>query len=105
MQQEPAMTFRLGENMPLRLGAREVLNIRDGAGLAVKCLEGALWITQDGDLADVVLGEGQSFVLDRPGLALVSALVPATAEVQTQNKRAPRPASKRSTTERFRRAA
>ena len=45
-----------------------------GRGLEVKCVRGSLWITQHGDLEDRVIGNGQSFVLDRPGLSLVTAL-------------------------------
>src|SRR5580658_3762248 len=69
--------------IPRQLRAREVLDIRDGQGLAVRCLAGALWITQDGDTDDIVLKAGQCFVLDRPGLALVSAPVaPATVVIE-----------------------
>ena len=72
MQVEGPVNARLSY-IPRRLRAREVLDIRDGQGLVVRCLAGALWITQHGDTDDVVLNAGQCFVLDRPGLALVSA--------------------------------
>jgi hypothetical protein len=58
---------------PLHLKAHEVLDIHDGEGLQVQCLRGVLWITQSNDRDDIVIRAGQSFVLDRPGLALVSA--------------------------------
>jgi hypothetical protein len=76
--------------IPRRLRAREVLDIRNGQGLAVRCLAGALWITQDGDTDDVVLKAGQCFVLDRPGLALVSAPVgTATVMLERPSRAAP----------------
>ena len=59
---------------PVHLKARESLRIADGAGLEVKCLLGHLWITQEGDREDRVVDSGGSFVLDRPGLSLVTAL-------------------------------
>ena len=59
----------------LRLTAREVINIHDGEGLRVACRGGVLWITQANDSDDIVIHDGESFVLDRPGLALVSAPV------------------------------
>jgi hypothetical protein len=57
----------------VRLEAGELLDVHDGEGLRVICVNGAVWITQSHDPRDVVLSSGQSFVLDRPGLALVSA--------------------------------
>jgi len=56
------------------LKARDSLRIADAAGFEVKCLRGNLWITQHGDLEDRIIGRGESFVLDRPGLSLVTAL-------------------------------
>ena len=76
--------------IPRRLRAREVLDIRDGQGLVVRCLAGALWITQHGDTDDVVVTAGQCFLLDRRGLALVSAPVaPATLVVEKATRGAP----------------
>ena len=40
----------------------------------MKCIRGHLWITQHGDLEDRIIDSGQSFVLNRPGLSLVTAL-------------------------------
>ena len=57
------------------LARGEVLPIPSALGLEVKCVRGDLWITQHADCDDNIIGAGQSFVLDRPGLALVSALL------------------------------
>jgi hypothetical protein len=59
---------------PVHLRAGRSLPITDGLGLEVKCIWGHLWITQHGDLEDRVIGSGESFVLNRPGLSLVTAL-------------------------------
>ena len=67
-----AMLCQAGE---LRLKAREVVNVHDGEGITVTCLDGPVWITQASDTRDIVIHEGESYVLDRPGLALVSAPV------------------------------
>ena len=67
----------------VRLNAGELLDINDGEGFTVECLEGAIWITQSNDPRDIVLNAGQSFVLDRPGLALVCAAAgPAVVAVE-----------------------
>jgi hypothetical protein len=68
---------------PVHLAAREALDIRDGRGIEVRCLGGNVWITQAGDREDIVLHSGESFVLDRKGLAMVTALLgPATVVLQ-----------------------
>lgn len=68
---------------PIHLKEGALLPIEDGAGLEVKCLRGVLWITQEGDREDRVIGSGESFVLDRPGLSVVTAVSgPALLVVQ-----------------------
>jgi hypothetical protein len=66
---------------PIKLNARSVHRIEAGKGLQVTCLEGVAWITQAKDMRDVILSRGQSFVLDRKGLAVVLALKDATVLV------------------------
>ena len=68
---------------PIHLKSREVLDIHDGKGLAVECLRGVLWITQSDDTDDIIVRGGEAFVLDRDGLALISAPVgPADLVIQ-----------------------
>ena len=50
------------------------LRIDDGQDHAIAVFEGQVWITQDGDPRDIVVGAGESFSFDRPGLALVQAI-------------------------------
>jgi hypothetical protein len=50
-----------------------VHRIDNGRGLSVTALKGSVWITQDRDQRDIILSPGQSFVLDRNGVALVFA--------------------------------
>ncbi len=54
------------------------LEVLDGRGASVRCLLGSLWLTQDGDPRDVVLEAGDTFTLDRDGLAIIFATAPAT---------------------------
>jgi hypothetical protein len=58
---------------PISLRARGVHRIDNGRGLSVTALKGTVWITQDRDVRDIILSAGQSFVLDRNGVALVFA--------------------------------
>lgn len=56
----------------LRRGALH--RIDDGRGLAVQCLSGRLWLTQEGELRDVVLEPGELAPIERDGLSIVAAL-------------------------------
>jgi hypothetical protein len=77
---------------PIYLRAREILPIENGAGLEVECLRGTLWITQDGDPEDRIVDSGESYVLDRPGLSLVNALLgPALVIVHRSTVVRPKP--------------
>ena len=51
-----------------------ILVVLKPAGQTVNCVRGSLWITQDGDLKDVVISAGDSYTLERPGRMLVSGL-------------------------------
>ncbi len=41
------------------------------------CLQGSVWVTQECDIRDYVLEEGDAFMVTLPGLVLVRALTPA----------------------------
>ena len=48
--------------------------IDNGKGTLLQVKEGALWVTQEGDLRDHFIRPGQSFRLDRAGVTLAYAL-------------------------------
>ncbi len=56
--------------------------VRDASGWYVNALSGSVWITQDGDVRDIVLQAGESFRLDRHGPALFSPLGSARVSVK-----------------------
>jgi hypothetical protein len=90
MFQEAPMATPL--DTPIHLKERESLRLQDGAGLEVRCLLGNLWITEEAEREDTIIAYGQSFVLDRPGLSLVTALGgPALMVVQPGRLFAPAP--------------
>ena len=81
------------------LARGKLLQLRNGRGKGVAVFDGHVWVTQDSDPEDHVLGTGESFAFDRPGLAIVQALSDASLlvfDVDTRSgpeRRAPRPAA------------
>lgn len=63
------------------LAAAHSLVLDDARGTAIRCGRGSLWITQHGDPRDVVLAPGESFTIDRGGLAVVTPLADSTLEI------------------------
>jgi len=57
----------------LCLKRNQVLKVRGGVGHAIVCHHGSVWVTQDGDQRDIILGAGESFAFDRSGAAVVQA--------------------------------
>lgn len=58
----------------VRLSRHEVRTFAGRPGLRIASHGGSVWITQDGDLRDVVIDAGQSHALDRDGPVYVQAL-------------------------------
>lgn len=69
-------------HLPRALRHGEWVALHGQAGCRVDCLAGSVWITQDHDRRDIVLVAGEGFVLDRPGMAVVSALADARYAVR-----------------------
>jgi hypothetical protein len=80
-QEVPEEPMLAPRNAPITLERRTLLRVRNGIGLTILCLKGMIWLTQQNDVRDIVLGAGESFTLDRPGLALLYALNPACATI------------------------
>jgi hypothetical protein len=76
---------------PTHLARRKTVSLHVRKGQGIECRSGQLWITQDGDPRDMILEAERSFMFDRNGQALVSALEDACFVVR--NAVAPKPAS------------
>ena len=57
----------------LCLKRNQVVIVRGGIGRSIVCDSGTVWVTQDGDVRDIILRAGESFTIDRNGPALVQA--------------------------------
>jgi len=67
------MQIELGAGA-VRLGPNQTLKVVDGAGSTVCALEGAVWITEESQVRDIVLEPGNCYRLQHAGIALVNSL-------------------------------
>jgi hypothetical protein len=58
----------------LDLAKNETARLANAMRTRLDCVDGVAWITIDGDLRDIVLTRGQSFVVDRGEKVLVYGL-------------------------------
>lgn len=65
----------------IELEHRQSIQIPDPSTVAIRCVAGCLWVTQEGDPDDHILQTGQSIRFRKPGLVIASALRPAVLQV------------------------
>ena len=83
------MNIRL-RHAPICLPKGQAALLDDARGARVHCRGGSVWVTQEGDRRDVVLEPGDSILIERDGMAVVSALRDASVDVQAARAGAPR---------------
>ncbi len=69
-------------SLSLRLDAGNSLKLRDARGLAIRATRGVLWITQEGDRRDHIVGMLERFVIGCEGLTVVSAVTQAELRME-----------------------
>ncbi|HKB54194.1 MAG TPA: DUF2917 domain-containing protein [Ramlibacter sp.] len=67
---------------PVCLPKGQAALLDDARGACVRCRAGSVWVTQERDRRDIVLEPGDSLVLERDGLTVVSALSDSSIDVQ-----------------------
>ena len=68
----------------------ELISLSDAENHVVSCNNGQLWITQDGETEDIILGPGQTYRIDSPAAVSISALQASTLELRHQEAFGPR---------------
>ena len=71
------------------MARREIVRIPHAAGARMYCRRGSVWITQDGEAQDWVLGPDEEVQLTRAGDALIYALEPSSVLIERQAERLP----------------
>jgi hypothetical protein len=73
--------FNKGQDMQLQLKqpvialeAGQVVTLDDAQGTRIVTRMGTVWVTEEGDARDHVIGPGDALVVARPGRTLVQAL-------------------------------
>jgi hypothetical protein len=66
------------ERMLLRLNDNDFLRLRGARGVAIEVVDGRVWITEAGSVADSFLGIGGRYRIGGDGLVLIGAEDQAT---------------------------
>jgi hypothetical protein len=61
----------------LALDAGEVITVDDAEGLRIIARRGTVWVTEEGDSVDHIVGPGDTLIVAHPGRTVVQALQPA----------------------------
>ena len=67
------------ERAHLNLADDEVARLVDACDSRLEVSDGFVWVTVDGDQGDIVLGPGESYIIDSADAVMVSALRGAAA--------------------------
>jgi hypothetical protein len=83
LRRRPSVIRRFA--VALARGRTHVLDKVDSS-VRVRCAKGSLWITQDGDPKDVILGEQQTYQAEREQPMHLSALQPCVLEIEFEDE-------------------
>lgn len=74
------------ESVTAEMHAMSLLRIEgDGRGMSVICSVGLICLTQPGDADDHLLREGQTFVVDKKGLIVLTAFADSWINIRTSD--------------------
>jgi hypothetical protein len=71
-------TMQLNVKAPvLALAAGQILTLDDAEGLRILARSGTVWVTEEGNPDDHIVGPGDTLIVAHPGRTLVQAIDPA----------------------------
>jgi hypothetical protein len=62
------------DEQTVELTATGLLSLRDGEVTHIRCIQGSVWITEEGQSRDTILERGETHALRRTGLVVITAL-------------------------------
>jgi hypothetical protein len=69
----------------LALDIGQVVTLDDACGTRIHAREGTVWITEEDETRDFLVGPGEAFLITRPGRTLVQALRPARVALRDED--------------------
>jgi hypothetical protein len=60
------------------LAPEGLLTVQDGVGTRIVCRSGVLWVTQEGDVRDTIVGPFEVVTIQKPGRTVITALETST---------------------------
>lgn len=78
----------LEKNTAVMLNANKILKTQGKSDRkTITCLQGKIWVTQEGDLADHVLSAGDEMITRKGGVVLIQALGNASIKVEPSRRK------------------
>ena len=74
----------LDGSLDVSLRRQGLFSLPDAAHVTIRCCSGSVWITLDGETADIVLEAGESFTTPQHRRALIYGLKPACLNLRAQ---------------------
>ena len=60
----------------------QVISLDDAEGFRILASRGTVWVTEEDDLRDHIIGPGDALVIAKPGRTVVQALAPAWISIR-----------------------
>ena len=73
------------ESPVLSLEAGQLIALDDACGTNIQPRDGVVWITEEGEARDFVVGPGEAFLVTRPGRTLVQAMVASRVALRDED--------------------
>ena len=72
----------------LALETGQIFSLDNACGTSIQPRRGTVWITEEGEARDFVVGPGEAFLVTRRGRTLVQAMAPAHVALRGKEARA-----------------